>query len=79
MGSFATIYVPSFVKIGSGIKNLIVEDTQTARWSQVLFYFIFLNKGSTNIMFLDIVHLSVFIENTVLRQNPVSETLCFEI
>jgi hypothetical protein len=29
MGSGAVIYVPSFVKIGSGIQKLIGEDTHT--------------------------------------------------
>jgi hypothetical protein len=31
MGSGATIYIPSFIKIGSGIKKLIKGDTQTHR------------------------------------------------
>jgi hypothetical protein len=31
MGSGAMTYIPSFIKIDSGIKKLIVEDTQTAR------------------------------------------------
>jgi hypothetical protein len=31
MGSVAMIYVPSFIKIGSGIQKLIREDTQTHR------------------------------------------------
>jgi hypothetical protein len=30
MGSGAVIYVPSFIKIGSGVQKLIVGDTQTA-------------------------------------------------
>jgi hypothetical protein len=29
MGSGAVIYVPSFIKIGSGVQKLIGEDTQT--------------------------------------------------
>jgi hypothetical protein len=29
MGSFAAIYVPSFIKIGSGIHKLIGGDIQT--------------------------------------------------
>jgi hypothetical protein len=29
IGSGAVIYVPSFIKIGSGIQKLIVGDTQT--------------------------------------------------
>jgi hypothetical protein len=29
MGSGAMIYIPSFIKIGSGIHKLIREDTQT--------------------------------------------------
>jgi hypothetical protein len=31
MGSGAMIYVPSFIKIGSGIQKLIVGDSQTHR------------------------------------------------
>jgi hypothetical protein len=31
MGSGAVIYVPSFIKIGSGIQKLIGGDTQTYR------------------------------------------------
>jgi hypothetical protein len=31
MGSGAMIYVPSFIKIGSGIQKLIGGDTQTHR------------------------------------------------
>jgi hypothetical protein len=31
MGSGATIYIPSFVKTGSGIQKLILGDTQTTR------------------------------------------------
>jgi hypothetical protein len=40
MGSGAVIYVPSFIKIGSGIQKLIGRDTQTATWSHnpTLFY-----------------------------------------
>jgi hypothetical protein len=30
MGSNAMIYIPSFIKIGSGIQKLIWEDSQTA-------------------------------------------------
>jgi hypothetical protein len=30
MGSDALIYIPSFIKIGSGIQKLIRGDTQTA-------------------------------------------------
>jgi hypothetical protein len=30
MGSGAVIYIPSFIKIGSGIQKLIGGDTQTA-------------------------------------------------
>jgi hypothetical protein len=33
MGSGAVIYLPSCIKIGSGIQKLIGGDTQTARWS----------------------------------------------
>jgi hypothetical protein len=31
MGSGAMIYIPSFIKIGSGIQKLTEEDTQTRR------------------------------------------------
>jgi hypothetical protein len=31
MGSGAVIYIPRFIKIGSGIQKLIGEDTQTHR------------------------------------------------
>jgi hypothetical protein len=31
MGSGAVIYIPSFIRTGSGIQNLIGEDTQTHR------------------------------------------------
>jgi hypothetical protein len=31
MGSGGKIYIPSFIKIGSGIQKLIGADTQTAR------------------------------------------------
>jgi hypothetical protein len=31
MGSGAVIYVPGFIKIGSGIQKLILGDTQTHR------------------------------------------------
>jgi hypothetical protein len=31
MGSGAMIYIPSFIKIGSGSQKLIEGDTQTAR------------------------------------------------
>jgi hypothetical protein len=31
MGSGAMIYIPSFIKIGSGIQKLIRGDTQTHR------------------------------------------------
>jgi hypothetical protein len=31
MGSGAIIYIPSFIKIGSGIQKLILGDTQTHR------------------------------------------------
>jgi hypothetical protein len=31
MGSGTTIYIPSFIKIGSGIQNLLGGDTQTHR------------------------------------------------
>jgi hypothetical protein len=31
MGSGATIYIPSFIKIGSGIQKFIGGDTQTHR------------------------------------------------
>jgi hypothetical protein len=31
MGSGAMIYIPSFIKIGSGIQKLIGRDTQTNR------------------------------------------------
>jgi hypothetical protein len=31
VGSGATIYIPSFIKIGSGIQKLIRGDTQTHR------------------------------------------------
>jgi hypothetical protein len=30
MGSGAMIYIPSFIKIGSAIQNLMGRDTQTA-------------------------------------------------
>jgi hypothetical protein len=30
MGSGAVIYVPSFIKIGSGVQKLMGRDTQTA-------------------------------------------------
>jgi hypothetical protein len=47
MGSGAVIYVPSFIKIGSGIQKLIGGDThtQTARWSHKPTLF-FQNKES---------------------------------
>jgi hypothetical protein len=31
MGSGAMIYIPSFIKIGSGIQKLIARDSQTHR------------------------------------------------
>jgi hypothetical protein len=31
MGSFAVIYIPSFIKTGSGIQKLIGRDSQTHR------------------------------------------------
>jgi hypothetical protein len=36
MGSGAVIYVPSFMKIGSGIQKLIGEDTHTHTDSNVI-------------------------------------------
>jgi hypothetical protein len=33
MGSGAVIYIPSFIKIGSGVQKLIEGDTQTATQS----------------------------------------------
>jgi hypothetical protein len=43
MGSGAVIYVPSFIKIGSGVQMLIGRDTQTHTDSNVisLVYYIF--------------------------------------
>jgi hypothetical protein len=43
MGSGAMIYIPSFIKIGSGIQKLIERDTQTA-WRSYNSTFIFKNK-----------------------------------
>jgi hypothetical protein len=34
MGSGAIIYIPLFIKIGSGIQNLIGEDAYTHRYTQ---------------------------------------------
>jgi hypothetical protein len=45
MGLVAMIYVPSFIKIGSGIQKLIRWDTQTA-WKSHKPTFIVLKKGS---------------------------------
>jgi hypothetical protein len=44
MGSGAMIYIPSFIKIGSGFQKLIVRDSQTDREqgdliSLLLFFF----------------------------------------
>jgi hypothetical protein len=36
MGSGATLYVPSFIKIGSGMQKFIKEDTQTWTDSMVI-------------------------------------------
>jgi hypothetical protein len=45
MGSGAVIYVPSFIKIGSGNQKLIGGDTQQTRWSHTPILF-FQNKES---------------------------------
>jgi hypothetical protein len=56
MGSGAVIYVPSFIKIGSGVRKLIGGDTQTHTHGQqrdlisLLSLFFFQNKGSRLIM-----------------------------
>jgi hypothetical protein len=46
MGSGAVIYVPSFIKIGSGIQKLIGGDTETDRQQRDLISLLFQNKGS---------------------------------
>jgi hypothetical protein len=45
MGSDAMIYIPSFIKIGSGIQKLTKGDTQTARWSHKPTFLISKTKG----------------------------------
>jgi hypothetical protein len=48
MGSGVVIYVPSFIKIGSGIQKLIGEDTQTQHGDLIslLIFFFFQNTES---------------------------------
>jgi hypothetical protein len=44
MGSGAVIYVPSFIKIGPGVRKLIGGDTQTHTDSNVITYAYFFSK-----------------------------------
>jgi hypothetical protein len=46
MGSVAMIYIPSFVKIGSGIQKLIRGESQTQRGDCIGLTFIFQNEES---------------------------------
>jgi hypothetical protein len=46
MCSGAVIYLPSFIKIGSGIQKLTGDDTQTHRSNKPTCVYFFLNKGS---------------------------------
>jgi hypothetical protein len=52
MGSGAMIYVPGFIKIGSGVQTLIRGDTQTHRQQRdliSLLYFFKIRKETENI------------------------------
>jgi hypothetical protein len=45
MGSGAVIYIPSFIKIGSGIQKLIGEETQAHRQhGDLISLFLFFSK-----------------------------------